>query len=197
MEFEPDVLNTLRATRVKNSVLSVIVQRMHELISASRESASEIGVACEAGSRKGGKSKWAILPRPIFSRFTRSSFPFPMFPSPSYACNAAFYDQLHGHWLGACFALFLAHVLNRNSLIKWSSNAKKIKNTVNQIYIGKRIQPLKTWRLRLCLQKENVTTKRGIFNVQIEVDQEGMWKGINKILNTSLIFMYMTYKVVQ
>ena len=41
-------------------------------------------ITCVAGRRKGGKS--VILPGPIFSRFTRSSFPRP-FPSPSDACH--------------------------------------------------------------------------------------------------------------
>ena len=56
-------------------------------------------VACVAGRRKGGKSKWAregegtaILPRPIFSRFTRSSF---LFPSPSDACHASYHVGYH------------------------------------------------------------------------------------------------------
>ena len=54
---------------------------------------------CVAGRKKGVKSKWAregdawegegtaILPRPIFSRFTRSSF---LFPSPSDAYHAGY-----------------------------------------------------------------------------------------------------------
>ena len=51
-----------------------------------------IVLACVAGHRKGGESKWArggeaILPRPIFSRFTRSSF---LFPSPSDACHVGY-----------------------------------------------------------------------------------------------------------
>ena len=42
-------------------------------------------LACVAGRRKGGKSKWAR--EEIFSRFMRSSF---LFPSPSDACHAGY-----------------------------------------------------------------------------------------------------------
>ena len=48
----------------------------------SQVSAREVNQpAWQAVEREGGKSKWA---RPIFSRFTRSSFPFPF---PSDACH--------------------------------------------------------------------------------------------------------------
>ena len=81
MEFEPDVLNTLRATRVKNSVLSVIVQRMHELISASRESASERLElpAWQAVEREESQNERSYRVRSSRASRARLS-PFPCFP---------------------------------------------------------------------------------------------------------------------
>ena len=67
-------------------------------------------LACVAGRGKGGKSKWAtaILPRPIFSRFTRSSLPFPS-PSDACVCCHAGYSPRHlggVFWLGCSFRCF-------------------------------------------------------------------------------------------